>query len=146
MTVVALLGLVAAGLVLCLLLFLFAKVELARLSRRSENETRQLHDMIEALRRSFAEIELTVRDIEERTGVLVPPTPPPSGLNLTTRAQALRMLRRGETPDRIAAALQVPENEIRLLEKVQQLAAGQASRADAADRHGPRREAPATNS
>ncbi|MCS7315921.1 MAG: hypothetical protein RMI94_06290 [Bryobacterales bacterium] len=121
MTVVALLGLVAAGLVLCLVLFLFAKMELARLAKRSDNEARQLRAAVENLGRALAELELNLRDLEERTGVLVPPAPPRSGLNLTTRAQALRMLRRGETPSRIAAALHVPENEIRLLMKVQEL-------------------------
>ncbi len=123
MTIVALLALVAAGLVLCLLLFLFAKLELARLARRSDHGIRELHASLETLRQSLADLQVVVRDLEERTGVLVPPAPPRSGLNLTTRAQALRMLRRGETPERIAAALHVPENEIRLLVKVQELAA-----------------------
>lgn len=123
MTVAALLGLVAAGLLLCLVLFLFAKLELARLSRRLEREAREARASIETLRQSLTEMQLAVRDIEERTGVLAPPAPPRSGMNLTTRAQALRMLRRGETPERIAAALHVPEHEIRLLVKVQELTA-----------------------
>lgn len=122
MTVVALLALVAAGLVLCLLLFLLTKLELAGLAKRMEREDRETRAALDGIRKAVAELQLTVRDIEERTGVLVPPAPPRSGLNLTTRAQALRMFRRGETPERIAAALHVPENEIRLLLKVQELA------------------------
>jgi hypothetical protein len=39
-------------------------------------------------------------------------------LNLTKRAQALRMHRRGESVPTIAAALQSPHNEIDLLLKV----------------------------
>lgn len=123
MTVAALLALVAAGLLLCLLLFLFAKLELARLARRLQTEARETRASIETLRRALAELQLDLREVEERTGVLAPPAPPRSGLNLTTRAHALRMLRRGETPERIAAALHVPEHEIRLLVKVQELAA-----------------------
>jgi hypothetical protein len=43
-------------------------------------------------------------------------------LNLTRRAQALRMEHRGESPSTIAAALRVPRNEIDLLLKIQRLA------------------------
>jgi hypothetical protein len=43
-------------------------------------------------------------------------------LNLTRRAQALRMQRRGESASTIAAALRVPRNEIDLLLKIQKLA------------------------
>jgi len=123
MAVVATLGLVAAGLLLCLLLFLFAKVEIVRLARRSESDRQQVQARLEELCKTVEEMRLALRDVEERTGVLVPPTPPRSGLNLTTRAQALRMFRRGETAERIAAALHVPENEIRLLIKVHELSA-----------------------
>jgi hypothetical protein len=42
-------------------------------------------------------------------------------LNLTRRAQALRMQRRGESAATIAAALRVPRNEIDLLLKIQRL-------------------------
>jgi hypothetical protein len=40
------------------------------------------------------------------------------GINLTKRAQALRMHRRGESIPTIAAALETPANEIALLLKV----------------------------
>jgi hypothetical protein len=57
----------------------------------------------------------------------VPPegTRPPSGqqaLNLNKRGQVLRMRRRGENPETIAAALSLPRNEVDLLLKVHQLA------------------------
>ena len=39
-------------------------------------------------------------------------------LNLTRRAQAMRMQRRGESAATIAAALRVPRNEIELLLKI----------------------------
>jgi len=52
-----------------------------------------------------------------------PPAMPKDGfsLNLTKRAQALRMYRRGETVASIAAALQTPSTEIELLLKVDRL-------------------------
>jgi hypothetical protein len=43
-------------------------------------------------------------------------------LNLTRRAQAIRMQRRGESAATITAALRVPRNEIDLLLKIQKLA------------------------
>jgi type II secretory pathway component PulM len=125
MPVVATLGLVAAGILLCLVLFLFAKVEIWRLSRRTEGGHQRMQACLDELRQTLEEMRVALRDLEERTGVLVPPTPPRSGLNLTTRAQALRMLRRGETTERIAAALHVPESEVRLLIKVHQLTSAQ---------------------
>jgi site-specific recombinase XerC len=55
-------------------------------------------------------------------------------LNLTRRAQALRMQRRGESPATIAAALRAPRNEIDLLLKIQEMA-NDHGQPLAADRH-----------
>lgn len=48
---------------------------------------------------------------------------PLRGVNITKRTQALRMVRRGETPERIAAALAMSRREVQLLMKVQKLIA-----------------------
>ena len=44
-----------------------------------------------------------------------------SGINLSRRSQALRLYRRGETPEQIASSLMVPTGEVRLLLKVHRL-------------------------
>jgi hypothetical protein len=44
-------------------------------------------------------------------------------LNLSKRTQAIRLSRRGESADKIAAALNLPSREVQLLLKAQQLAA-----------------------
>lgn len=44
-----------------------------------------------------------------------------AGLDLTRRAQALRMHRRGDPPDQIAAVLKVPFREVDLLLKVHRI-------------------------
>jgi hypothetical protein len=49
------------------------------------------------------------------------PASPRAGLNLCKRSQALRMHRKGEPPDRIAAALEVPLQEVDLLIKVHRI-------------------------
>jgi len=48
---------------------------------------------------------------------------PRPGMNLNRRVQALRLLRRGENLEHIAAALGVPRCEIELLVRIQQLTA-----------------------
>ena len=46
---------------------------------------------------------------------------PLDGLNLTKRAQVLRMHRRGDPPERIASLLEVPRQEVDLLIKVHRI-------------------------
>jgi hypothetical protein len=72
----------------------------------------------EQLKTHMAELSGRVLDAEERSGVLVPPSPPKSGLNLNKRTQAIRMSRRGEQAEKIAAALNLPRREVELLLKV----------------------------
>jgi hypothetical protein len=50
-----------------------------------------------------------------------PALPFRSGINLSRRSQALRLYRRGETPEQIASSLMVPTGEVRLLLKVHRL-------------------------
>ena len=66
--------------------------------------------------RQVRELEAYIKDSEAGgAGVL------PQQLNLTTRAKALRMYRRGESAASIAAALGSPRNEVDLLIKIQRL-------------------------
>ena len=111
-------GVVAIGMVMCLVLFVSLKGDLRACERRSKKK-------LAAMERDWdAKIQLLDERWEELSkisGLLVPPTPPRSGLNLTKRSQALQMFRRGETPQDIAAALSIPSNEVELLVKVQAL-------------------------
>jgi hypothetical protein len=51
-----------------------------------------------------------------------PAAPPPKpGMNLTKRSHAIRLHRRGDTPAQIAAALDLPVQEVDLLLKVHQI-------------------------
>jgi hypothetical protein len=59
-----------------------------------------------------------VQEAEQRAGVLVAPTPPKSGLNLNKRVQVIRMSKRGERAEMIAASLDLPRREVELLLKV----------------------------
>jgi len=111
-------GAVALGLVASVLLFVAAKREIARVRRQASESKESAEAVARNLAAELEALRGSVRKVEE-----APPAPPPvPGLNLTKRAQALRMYRRGELLNSIAAALQAPLNEIELLLKVQELA------------------------
>src|SRR5581483_10084299 len=107
-------ALAALVLVICGYSFVATKRELYHLRRENE-ESRT------ALAKKIAEVESAMASRAEEA----PPVPAvPSlrpGLNLTRRAQALRMQRRGESIESITAALAVPRNEVELLLKVHQM-------------------------
>jgi hypothetical protein len=59
-----------------------------------------------------------VRDAEERAGIPFAPPSAKASLNLNKRTQALRMSRRGERVENIAASLSLPRREVELLLKI----------------------------
>ena len=115
----------ALALIACLALFISVKLEIAAV-RRSHHQSQASTEAaaaaaaeataatINALSAELAALrrEIEVADATNVTG---------QELNLTRRAQALRMGRRGESPATIAATLRVPRNEIDLLVKIQDL-------------------------
>jgi hypothetical protein len=115
-------GFLALGLGSCLYLFLTLKREIWKVNGRWKKQYESLEAAMEKLRVENNELRLRLQEAEERAGVLVAPTPPRSGLNLSKRSQALRMARRGDAPPHIAAALQLPQTEVDLLLKVHRLA------------------------
>ncbi|MBZ5591155.1 MAG: hypothetical protein LAP39_02895 [Acidobacteriia bacterium] len=62
----------------------------------------------------------------EEPGLLPGPAEVRPGMNLSRRSQALRLFRRGETPEQIASSLRVPSGEVRLLLKVHRMVMEQA--------------------
>ncbi len=101
-------ALLAAGLAAVLALFLSLKHEMYSSARRS--------------RRRFEEFaaRLNEADTRPQEAVFLPaPARPRSGLNLSKRVQAMRMLRRNEDVSHIAAALGVTPKEVELLIRVQ---------------------------
>ena len=63
-------------------------------------------------------------DLEHRSQPASAPAAPRAGLNLCKRSQALRMHRKGDPPEQIAAALEVPLQEVDLLIKVHRIVLG----------------------
>ncbi len=115
-------GLIGFVLMLGLFLFFALKRELSLATKKYLSELKVLREQVKQVEtRSLRfEEELLARTInspERRTS-----------FNQTHRAQALRLLRRGEDIGHVAAALGVPRAEIELLVRVQQLNAARLAR------------------
>jgi hypothetical protein len=104
--------------VLCLFFFLCLEHEMRIMKLRWTRRDSIHESATSELRSQVADLNSRLRDAEERTGVLVQPTAPRSGLNLNKRSQVIRMSRRGEQAEKIAASLNLPHREVELLLKV----------------------------
>lgn len=116
--------LIAAGLVLCVYVFLTLKKETYALKGRQDNHEIKVEAALQGVRAELDQLRQSLREMEETTGMMVAPEPPRSGLNLNKRSQALRMYRRGEVSEQIATALGLPRREVDLLLKVQKIVIG----------------------
>jgi len=110
-----------AGSIACIFVFLTLKQEIRRLKLRLDRQQADEATAARDLRLRLEEITLRLRDSEDRAGMLVAPQPPRSGLNLTKRSQVIRMSRRGERSENIAASLSLPLGEVDLLLKINAL-------------------------
>jgi hypothetical protein len=120
-------GVVGLGLGFCLYLFLSLKCEIRVLEKRGQAAETTLAEAIAAIGAALDVVRAEMRELQEQTGMLVPPAPAKSGLNLSKRGQVLQMFRRGQAPEQIAASLGLPLTEIELLIKVHQIVLEQVS-------------------
>lgn len=105
---------------LCLYLFFSLRRELLDLKAQQRNLEEDLTVRVSLLEKSSHALSRKLEDIDTR-GAGAPPVPR-IGMNVTKRAQALRMLRRGDQIEQIASHLEVPQSEVKLLIKVHQMA------------------------
>jgi hypothetical protein len=97
---------------------LCARAVAADVYRRVSDLEKGLQSALRATEAKLSELGAEARDREGQPGVTVLPARLRPGLNLTTRSQALRLHRRGESPENIARLLEVPRQEVDLLLKV----------------------------
>ncbi|HVX65067.1 MAG TPA: hypothetical protein VHA11_00620 [Bryobacteraceae bacterium] len=124
MTLPLLLGLqalMAAGLGACVYLFASFKHDLRTMEKRWIERLNTAQADAEHLRAELIETRDRLRQTEENAGLLVAPQAALSGFNLGKRSQAIRMFRRGEKSEHIAAALRLPAREVELLLKVHRI-------------------------
>jgi len=115
------------ALALALISYLILYVSLKREIHAKTVAARQAGESTQG---SLGELAKDVQALKDGMRLLeeAPAVPlPGEAINLTKRAQALRMYRRGETISTIAAALRAPQNEIRLLVKVHETLNSQES-------------------
>jgi len=112
--------LTAAGLVTILWLFVQLKMEIARLAGASRRpEQTKIEKNVELL---STRVDQLAARVGERSALLPPnPLVTISGLNLSKRTNVLRLSRRGDAPDHIAATLHLPRREVELLLKIHDL-------------------------
>jgi len=101
---------------------LFAAHRAHRMLRELKNwtppEATPVNAELATLRTTVDALAAQVHDLQSHPPVALAPGLPKPGLNLNKRSQALRMHRRGEAADQIAAALELPRQEVDLLIKV----------------------------
>jgi hypothetical protein len=74
-----------------------------------------------SVRDSVEALAAQLHDLQNHPPVAPPPGLPKPGLNLSKRSHALRMHRHGEGAEQIAAALDLPRQEVELLLKVHRI-------------------------
>lgn len=122
--------LLSLGLGLCLYLFVTVKQDIFRLDRRTSraevsrssainDRFLQVDSVFEEQNQSIGKLREDLKEVTDRLMLLSPSAAPARGINLVKRTQVLQMARRGNRPDQIATCLQVPQNEVDLVLKVQ---------------------------
>jgi hypothetical protein len=104
---------------------LFAVWRSRAIAEFSDERTRARLEEVQAsaaaLQKALHEQAAELADLRHQPQSGATPALPRAGLNLCKRSQALRMYRKGDAPDRIAAALEVPLQEVDLLIKVHRI-------------------------
>jgi len=110
---------------------LFAVWHAARLVEladgRAQSGREQSRADLAALEKALGGLAAQVDEFRRLSPAGALPAAPRPGLNLTKRSEVLRMHRHGDPPDRIAAVLEVPLQEVDLLIKVQRIVIGKLS-------------------
>jgi hypothetical protein len=107
-----------SAIVFCYLLFLYVRQSVADLRTRLVNGAPLPGEPVRA---AVEALTAEVRDLQRQPAVAGIPGPLRQGFNLSKRSQALRMHRRGESPEQIASALELPFQEVKLLLKVHEI-------------------------
>jgi len=125
--VVAVLAAVAAIALAAVALALLALSQthlLRRAARHSPTGDSACEAEIALLRSSLEACAAQVRELQERPPSAAPLSAPRAALNLAKRSQAIRMHRHGDSAGAIAAALEIPRQEVDLLLKVHRIVIG----------------------
>jgi hypothetical protein len=126
MTFVLLLGVSTVLAVAAIAVSLFAVWRTRAVAELSDERTRARLEELQAatavLQKALHDQAAELADLQRQPQAAgAVPASARAGLNLCKRSQALRMYRKGDAPGRIAAALEVPLQEVDLLIKVHRI-------------------------
>ncbi|MCS6953090.1 MAG: DUF2802 domain-containing protein [Bryobacterales bacterium] len=107
--------LLGAGMCLCVLLFLWIKREVRAVVVESRQRAEAHEQILSGLRKELDEARAALAAAAAAAGV------PRGRLDLTRRAQALRLYRQGQSAAQIASTLGLPRGEVELLLKIHRL-------------------------
>jgi hypothetical protein len=110
--------LLAAVCIAALILLASLEKEIRRLKSRLSRPREAGSPSSAEFQRQLDGLSARLRDAEERAAILPVPVSIKPSLNLNKRTQVIRMSRRGEAPQTIAASLSLPRREVELLLKV----------------------------
>lgn len=107
---------------LCLIWLFGSRIRImdGNIARRQRETERRIEEMGALLRELASEVEAQRAIFAARV--------PAASLNLNKRSQAIAMLRRGEGPESVASALELPVVDVQLLMKVHDALASGADR------------------
>lgn len=117
-------GAMLAAVALSLFTFFRVQTLIRRSGARTRQDRRESELEIAALRQTVdtlaAQVAAQAEEIRNQP-VAVPAASSRPGMNLNKRSQALRLSRRGDSAEQIAAALELPRQEVELLLKVHRI-------------------------
>ncbi len=108
-----------AGVALSLFATVRSKAMILSFAGRAKAEREQYERALDGMRQTLELLAAQLNEVQKENAIR--PAIPKPGFNLNKRSQAIRMHRRGEPPEQIAAALEVPLQEIDLLLKVHRM-------------------------
>ena len=114
-------GLVLASVAASAFALFASRAMIRSINDRVRRAQTQFEEGTQAVRQTVDELAARVQDVQQQPGVTIAAGLPKPGLNLSKRSQALRMHRRGDPTDQIAAALEIPLQEVELLIKVHRI-------------------------
>jgi len=117
---------VVANLVLVLGILLGLKQRVLQLCARTGQQEKTLGTETARLNAEITELKSHILELEQTANSLVSGTAPPgsatgNSVNNTLRSKVLKLHRLGQSPDRIAGSLRVPQGEVDLLVKVHKI-------------------------
>jgi hypothetical protein len=114
-------GLVLASVAASFFALFRSKAMIRAANDRVNDAQTQFEAGIHAVQQAVEGLAAQVLDVQQQPRVTIAAGLPKPGLNLSKRSQALRMHRRGDPTDQIAAALEIPLQEVELLIKVHRI-------------------------